>query len=164
MSTYALSHLTDHALLRDLESLVAQDRATTAALLAHLAEVDARKLYRPEGYSTMHEYCVRALGLSEDAAFKRIRAARAARQFPALFDAVAQGGLHLSAVVMLAPYLTEDTADELVRAAAHLSKLELEQLLAQRFPRPEVPTRVEALAPPTRFMPARPLAPRAPQV
>ena len=44
MPCYSLSHLADHVLLRDLAALVAQDRTTTTALLAHLAEVDERKL------------------------------------------------------------------------------------------------------------------------
>src|SRR5690349_24034993 len=56
-----------------LGTLVAQDRATTASLLAHIAEVDARKLYLPAGYPSMHAYCVDELMLSEDAAFIRIR-------------------------------------------------------------------------------------------
>src|SRR5437870_3407703 len=99
MSTYALSHLTDHALLRDLAALVADDRITTAVMLAHLAEVDARQLYLPAAYPSMYEYCVGELRLSEDAACKRICAARAARKFPAIFYAVADGRLHLSAVV-----------------------------------------------------------------
>ena len=50
VSTYSLSHLSDHVLLRDLTALVSEDRATTARLLAHLAEVDARRLYLPAGY------------------------------------------------------------------------------------------------------------------
>ena len=33
--------------------LVAKDRATTAELLAHLAEVDARKLYLPAAHPSM---------------------------------------------------------------------------------------------------------------
>ena len=45
--SYSLSHLSDRALLRDLAALVAQDRATPAALLAPIAEVDARRLYLP---------------------------------------------------------------------------------------------------------------------
>ena len=118
MSAYSLSHLTDRDLLQRLARLVAQDRATTAALLAHLAEVDARKLYLPAAYPSMHEYCVHELRLSEEAAFKRIHAARTARRFPALFAAVADGRLHLSAVIMLAPHLTEATADELLAAAS----------------------------------------------
>ncbi len=49
---------------------------------------------------------------------------------------------------MLAPYLRPENADELLAAAAHRSKAELERLLAERFPRPELPARVEALSPP----------------
>src|SRR6059036_331434 len=102
MSTYSLSHLSDHTLLQDLAALVAQDRATTAALLAHLAEVDARKLYLPAAYPSMFAYCVHELRLSEDAAYKRIQAARAARRFPAIFELLANGRLHLSAVGLVA--------------------------------------------------------------
>ena len=43
MRAYTLTRLSDAVLLRDLAALVAQDRTTTAALLAHLAEVDARR-------------------------------------------------------------------------------------------------------------------------
>ena len=148
MKSYSLAHLADHTLLHDLAALVAQDRTTTAALLAHIAEVDARRLYLPAGYPSMFAYCVRELHLCEQAAFTRIRAARAARQFPGIFPAVAAGRLHLSAIVLLAPCLTRENAEELLAAATHKSKAEIEQLLAQRFPRPDMQTRVRALATP----------------
>ena len=44
-------------------------------------------------------------------AYKRIRVARTARQFPAIHDMLADGRLHLTAVVLLAPYLTPENAD-----------------------------------------------------
>src|SRR3989442_15261584 len=138
MNTYSLTHLTDPALLRDLGAVVARDRTTTAELLAYLAEVDARRLYLPAAYPSMYAYCVGELRLCEQAAFKRIRAARTARQFPAIFGALAEGRLHLSGVVMLTPYLTLENADELLPAAAYRNKAELELLLAQRFPRPDL--------------------------
>ncbi len=141
MRAYSLSHLTDPELLRGLASLIAQDRVTTAALLAHLAEVDARRLYLPAAYPSMYLYCVGELRMSEDSACKRIRAARAARQFPAIFEALADGRLHLSAVVLLAPHLTRENADELLAAAAHKTKAEIEELVARRFPRSETPGR-----------------------
>ena len=147
MTRYALIHLDDGVLLRALAALVARDRITTAELLAHIAEVDTRKLYLPAGYSSMHLYCVHELHLSEDSAFKRIHAARTAREFPAIFPAVADGRLHLSAVILLAPHLNEDTVDTLLSAAERRSKAEIEQLLAQRFPRPDVAAQVEELAP-----------------
>ena len=57
MNAFRLSHLSDQTLLRDLAALVTQDRATTAALLAHLAEVDARKLYLPAAYPSLYLLC-----------------------------------------------------------------------------------------------------------
>ena len=144
---FSLSHVADQALIRTLSDLVARDRLTTAELLAHLAEVEARRLYLPAGYPSMFEYCVRELKLSEAAAFKRLRAARRARRFPAIFDAVADGRLHLSAVVMLAPHLTRANARELLISAVYKTRAELEKLLAERFPRPDLPTRVLPFGP-----------------
>src|SRR5512144_1435993 len=119
MHEYLLSQVSDAVLLRDLAALVAKDRLTTASLLAHIAEVDARRLYAPAGYPSMHAFCLEELRLSEDAAYKRIQAARAARRFPALFAAVAEGRVHLAAVCLLAPHLTEENAEELIQAATH---------------------------------------------
>jgi len=48
MRAYVLTHLSDAQLLRDLKALVNQERTTSAAVLAHIAEVDARKLRRSE--------------------------------------------------------------------------------------------------------------------
>ena len=134
MQNYTLTHVSDAVLLRDLARLVARDRATTATLLAHIAEVDERKLYRPAGYSSMYAYCVEKLRLSEDAAYKRIQAARVARRFPALFAALAGGSLHLAAICLLAPHLTPESAWELIEMATHKGKSEIEDLLARRFP------------------------------
>ena len=100
MSRYSLSHLAADELLRDLTALIAKDRATTAELLAHLAEADSRQLFVPLGYPTMFAYCVGKLGFSEDVAFKRIRSARVARKFPDVFGAVAEGRLHVAALVL----------------------------------------------------------------
>ncbi|MFI5370335.1 MAG: hypothetical protein ACHQ52_02180, partial [Candidatus Eisenbacteria bacterium] len=145
MKCYSLSHLADHVLLRDLATLVAQDRQTTASMLAHLAEVDARKLYLPAAYPSMYAYCVGELRLSEDAAYKRIQVARVARQFPALFSALADGRLHLSAVLLLASQLTPENASELIESATHKTKAEIELLLAQRFPQPDLVASVEPI-------------------
>jgi hypothetical protein len=139
MRAYNLTHLSDSVLLRGLHTLVARERETTVAILAHIAEVDERRLYVPAGYSSMHAYCVEELRFSENAAFRRIRAARAARQFPEIFEALAVGSVHLTGVLMLAPHLTTANASELLAAAAQMRKHELESLLAQWFGRPVLP-------------------------
>ncbi len=145
MNPYSLSHLSDAALLRDLATHSDRECEATALVLAHIAEVEARKLYLSEGYPSMLDYCVHRLHRSEQAAFKRIRAARAARDFPAIFSAVAEGRLHLSGVILLAPRLTPENAHELLVAAAHKTMPEIERLLAERFPRRAVPSPVAAV-------------------
>ncbi|MGE5177582.1 MAG: HNH endonuclease [Bacteroidota bacterium] len=142
MQSYTLTHLSDAVLVRDLNALVNRHRESTAQLLAHLAEVDSRRLYVPAGYSSMFGYCVGELRFSEDAAYKRIQAARAARRFPALFQAVAEGRLHLTAVGLLAPHLSSENADELIEVATHRRKFEIEQWLARRFPAALAPARI----------------------
>jgi 5-methylcytosine-specific restriction endonuclease McrA len=145
MNTFSLSQLSDGVLKQGLLARVAQERSATAELLAYIAEFDARKLYAPAGYSSMHAYCVGELGLSEDAAFRRIRAARTAREFAAVFPALADGRLNLNAVLMLTPYLKPGTADELLAAAAGKTRPELELLLAHRFPQPDVAASLQAI-------------------
>src|SRR5262245_59130830 len=105
MSSHSLSHLSDTTVRNRLTALVAADRTATAEILTHLAEYDARRLYAEDGYSSTFVYCVRRLRFSEDMAFKRIRAARVARRFPIVLEAVADGRLHLTAVVLLKPHL-----------------------------------------------------------
>jgi hypothetical protein len=146
MTSYSRSHLTDQSLLRELVTHLSHDRSTTAMLLADLAEVDERRLYRPAAYDSMYEYCVRELHMSEETAFRRIRVARTARQFPVIFPALADGRLHLTAVLLLTPHLTPESADELLVAATHKTKAEIELLLAERSPRPAVPTAIRAIS------------------
>src|SRR5438132_14271826 len=116
-------------------------------MLADIAEVEERRLYAPAGFPSMYAYCLEALHFSEDSACKRIRAARVARQFPAIFPAVADGRLHLSGVVLLAPHLTAENAEELLAAASHRSKSQIERLLAERSPRPDMPALIRPLSP-----------------
>ncbi len=85
MTSYSLTHLADGTLLRDLVALIKQDRATTAALLAYLGEVDERQLYRAAAYESMFLYCVHELRMSEDTAVRRIGVARTAGSSPPSF-------------------------------------------------------------------------------
>src|SRR6266850_5451233 len=107
-------------LLARVRELVRRGNAVEAELLAHLAEVDARRLYLEEGCSSMFTYCQRVLHFAEGVAYKRIQAARATRRHPELLGALRAGDLHLSAVGLLAPKLTAGNRAELIRAARHL--------------------------------------------
>src|SRR5262249_18262339 len=115
---YSFTHASPADLRGGLIDDVTHERGKFAVHLARLAEFDDRRLYPPEGYPSMFAWCVEVLGFSEDCAYKRIRAARTARRFPAIFPALAGGRLSLSAVLLLAPHLEPEGADELLAAAA----------------------------------------------
>ena len=140
-----LSSLSDGDLLTQLERVCAQERNVTAQLVALLMEVDARKLYAQQGCSSLFTYCVQVLHFSEHAAYLRIEAARAARRFPVILDRLADGSLHLTAVSLLAPHLTLANHAELLDAARHKTKREVEQLVAHVRPQLDVPSLVRKL-------------------
>ena len=117
-SHHDVAALGDQELLASLRQLLNQERSLSARLLVHLGEVDARGLYREHAYGSMFDYCVQALHLSEAEAYLRIRAARLARQFPRVLPMMASGELHLSAVKLLAPLLTDANADDLLAQAS----------------------------------------------
>ena len=146
MNNSALKQKPNDALVRRVHELLTQERGTTAELIAHLAEIDDRKLFLPAAYPTMYDYCVGEFGMTDDETCKRIRVARAAQQFPGILEALADGRLHVTAVLLLAPHLKAGGA-ELLTAAERKTKSEILELLAERFPKPAVPALVTQLAP-----------------
>jgi hypothetical protein len=56
-------------------------------------ELDARRLYLAQGYSSLFTYCTQALHLSEHAALGRIEVARAARRLPMILDRLVDGSV-----------------------------------------------------------------------
>jgi hypothetical protein len=144
----SLAKLPAAELLAALRRLVADDHHLTADLVAHLGEVDSRRLYLQAACPSMFSYCVDILHFSEDQAFKRIRAARAARDFPLILGLIESGELHLSAVALLAPHLTKDNHLELLRAARGKTKRQVEEILAARFPQPDVAPQIRKLPAP----------------
>lgn len=140
MRSFALNHVADMPLLDELDRAIGCEHVSTAWVVAHIAEVDLRELYRLRGYDSMHAYGVGWCRLSEDAAYRRIQAARAARKHPCLFDELATGRLNLSAVCLIAPHLTAESVGEVVDAARHRSNAEIKQWLTEKlFARSEAP-------------------------
>lgn len=137
--------LSDDELLHRVSTLAARSRAAEVDLLRHLAEVDARGLYAREACPSMFVYCTRVLRFSEAEAYMRITAARVGREHASLLAALADGRLHLSALVRLAPHVTGDNVESLVARAAGRSKREVMELVAELAPRPDVATTIRAL-------------------
>ena len=148
MKSYSLDHLAKSVLHRDAILFHRNESSAMAMAIAHVGEIDARQSYRDEGYPSLLAFCEQVLELSEAAALRRIRVARLAREFPAIFGALATGKLSLSCVILLSPYLNASNADELLAAAAHAPKSALGPLIVKWFPKQDVPTRLAPVAEP----------------
>ncbi len=143
--TLTLESVPDDELLRRLSELLRQSRRVEADLVAHIGEVDARRLYAREASPSMFVYCTQVLHLSEFEAYLRITVARAARQHPVLLEMLREGSLHLTAIAKLAPHLTPENRDAVLARAAQRTKREVEELIAEIAPRPDAATIVRKL-------------------
>jgi hypothetical protein len=152
--TCALQRLSDEQLVAELRELVQRERCATAALVAHLAEFDGRRLYLGLGFPSLFAYCTGALRLGGQQAYNRIEAARAARRFPGILQLLASGAVNLTTVRLLAPHLTQENHEDLLTRAGGKSRLQVEELVARFFPRPPVPASIRKL--PTRAVAERP--------
>ncbi len=157
--TNLLQSLSDDELLHHLSEIVRQSRRVEADLVAHIAEVDDRRLYAKKACSSMFVYCVEVLHLSEAEAYLRIAAARASRRHPMLLAMLSDGRIHLSGIGKLAPHLTDENFEEVLARATHVSKRQIEELVAELAPKPDVPPTVRKLPErlePTSFVQLRP--------
>src|SRR5678816_3076727 len=103
----SLRDLSDTSLLAGFVRVTRQGHAITAALIAHILEIEHRQLYRDRGYDSMRGFLVVEHHFSEDAAEKRLQAAHTVRRWPQILERIADGRLHLSAICMLSPHLDE---------------------------------------------------------
>lgn len=129
-------------LLEGFSALVRKDRANTSQMLAHIAEIDRRKLWAKHAYPSMFAFCVERFHMSEAIAAKRIRAGRAATRFPQIFTMIEEGELHLSGVHQLARHLTDENHGEVLENAKHKTMRQIEALIAEIAPEPDVPSRI----------------------
>jgi hypothetical protein len=141
----SLAHLTNAQLLEDVKTLAGREREATVQLIASLGELDARRLYLGEGFPSLFTYCTQLLHLSEHAAYRRIETARLARGIPEILEVLADGSLTLTTVGLLASHLTSENQKELLQAARHKSKREVEHIVAALRPQPAVPSSVRRL-------------------
>ena len=142
------SHLSDAQLVEATKRILCTERTAAVEIVVHLAEIEVRKIHLAAGFHCLRDYCIQELQLSEYEAFNRIEASRAGRAFPRIFRMLADGSLTLTTVQLLARKLTPENEENLLTAAAGLTKEQVQELLARHFPRPEVPSTVRKLPTP----------------
>lgn len=147
MPGQSLSTLSDDELFSELKRLVAVERESTVEVLRHLGEVDRRRAVEKTATPSLFVYCVRELGYSEGAAYRRIHAARCAREFPRIYILLRWGRLTLTTVSLLAPHLRRENYRPLLEQACGMTKLEVERLVTTLEPRREMREMIRHLGP-----------------
>ncbi len=99
--TSTIGVLSDRALLRQTSALVRHERHLQGAIIDHLAEIEARRLFLRRGCSSLFDYAVRELGYSDAAAARRLGAVRLCADQPGARERLRDGSLTLSAAAEL---------------------------------------------------------------
>src|SRR5438132_787027 len=145
MNSKMPTQLSDAALVAEVTRLAGSERTATTSLIAHLAELFARRLHERAGFSSLFTYCTEVLRLSEHEAYDRMKAAKVVRRYPAVLALLDSGRVNLTTVRLLGPHLTRKNHAELFAAACGKRKRQVQELLARRFPRPDVVASVRKL-------------------
>jgi hypothetical protein len=115
--------ISDDELLASLGRLLGAGARLEAKIVAHLAELEERRLHLLAGYSSLYDYCRKRLALSDYEAFARIAAARAARKYPVILELLEQRELHLTAICEVREFLTPENHRELLVEVSGHTKL-----------------------------------------
>ncbi len=110
--------------------LRSSEREIVSEIISCLSEVDRRRVYREWGYPSLFEYCIRRLGYSESAAFRRIAVARSVQKFPQILEHLKSGRINLTAASLIAPHLTSDNAPELIENVAGKTQNQVKEIVA----------------------------------
>jgi hypothetical protein len=141
--------LSDQELLAHTPVIAGREREAAAELVAHIAALARRPaLYAAKAYGSLFAYCTKALGLSEDAACNRIEVAHACRRFPVILDLIASGSITLTTVRLLGKHLTTENHQAVLTRACGRTRREIEALVAELAPQPDVLSSVRKLPTP----------------
>src|SRR6476661_7903953 len=91
-----LSKISNLELLEKTKALVLHERKVMREVLEHLEEIDRRKLYALEGYSSLFQYAETALGYTPNEAYTRISSMRLMRQLPEIKEKIEEGSLNIT--------------------------------------------------------------------
>lgn len=141
-----LHTLDDQALLAGMRRIAGNIRTEQVRGLQHLAEIDARKAFVPEGYPSLWAYCREELKFSESVASRWMRAMKVTRRYPDVLVQLGAGRLTLCAVSMLADHLTDDNWREVVARAEGRTKIQVQEIVADLAPKPAKKDVVRAVA------------------
>jgi len=107
-------------------------------LLEALDRVDTNRVYTRMGYSSLFQYAVKALQLSEEVAYVFINVARKSREVPALKTKIKDGSITVSKARKITSVLNKQNQDHWLELAQNVSKKKIEREVAKVSPKQAV--------------------------
>lgn len=129
--SFSICSLPNASLHERIRSLILKEREITLEILEALSVVEKRMLHAEMGFSSLHEYCVKGLGYSEGAAYRRIASMRLIEGLSKeakekTEKAITEGKLSLSSISTLHGFFQEEK-----REGKEIPVSEKEKLLLQ---------------------------------
>ena len=124
----------DNVLLIEVQKAVQTEKKSTARVLEYLSEIDRRRLWLKEGYSSLFDFCVRYLNYSEGETFRRIQASRLSLRIEEVKPLLEENSLSLTTLSLISPFLTEENAKELLPKVTNQSTRHVQHVLEEHFP------------------------------
>lgn len=117
-----ISSLSDNEVINNFRKLALREREMTLGVMVYLSEIEDRKLYLNEGYSSLFDLCRRGIGYSESESVKRIRGAKVLMEFPEARAVFERREISLSVLSSLRGVITKDNKNEILIGIPGLSK------------------------------------------
>ncbi len=141
----SVRELSNEQLLAKLKSFKKDEDERLADFLEHLSEVERRRLYIGEGFTSLFGYLTQGLGYSENEAYRRVQSSRLMHSLPEIKEGVQNGDLTLSTMTDVSVALrakqkssgkriTRDEKRELVELVTGCSRREAQKLIATSIP------------------------------
>ena len=111
-------------------------------LISILQEIDEQKTFRLLGYSSLFQYAVAGLKISENEAYTLITVSRKSKQIPELKQAISIGKINTSQARRITAVITSKNQTEWIEKAATLSRRELEKEIVRIAPKEATPEKL----------------------
>ncbi|QLY26886.1 HNH endonuclease [Bdellovibrio sp. KM01] len=133
-------------LIGRLEKLAQSERKLTHLILCHINEMESRRLYAELGFDSMFRYLTTHLKYSEDAAYRRLSAARLLKKSPEIAERLEDGRLTLTQLTQVQSALRQEIkksgedskslsaiVPQILKKIESKSSFETKKTLAQEF-------------------------------
>jgi len=123
-----------------------QFKRAESEVISVLQAVDGKRVFVKKGFSSITDYAIRVMGMSESTAAQFVYVSRKAVNIPEIKVAIDKGKLTVSQARRISSVITQENKEVLIHQACTLSQRALEREVATINPKFAVPERIKAIS------------------